>query len=214
MGVKEPLKLRCCTLIPDRFRVMLTSLIERWFSCVAPTVNKILLGAEHGRPNRAGFAVRRAVDPSLYLALDGLISYDEGALFPAFSYLTWRCVKLDAIRNRASFLPVLFFDVVLGMKAQKFGAMRRVAAVIDTVQNTGIWDNATLSRFKSLPKFTSRIEIKTSLVNASGIPQGNLQFALEGCWRRLQRMESCYPFIMTNFKHHASVSTQIQLIIG
>lgn len=69
---------------------MLTSLIERWFSCVAPTVNKILLGAEHGRPNRAGFAVRRAVDPSLYLALDGLISYDEGALFPAFSYLTWR----------------------------------------------------------------------------------------------------------------------------
>ena len=137
---------RCCANVPVRFRLVLASLIERWFCTIAPHVCTHLpdiLSADSSR-NRA--ATRHARDPLLYDALCGLIGHVDG-LLDSFNRLVWRGMKNDMICSHASCFHVLYLDVILGLRLQSVNEARRVAAVLDTVSAHSTWDDATLDRF-------------------------------------------------------------------
>lgn len=145
--------------------------------------------AAHGTVAKGGSAARRAVDPSLYLALCELIGHDESTLLETFAALVWRGVKHDAVRGRASLYPVLFTDVMLGLKAHTMGAARRVAAVLDAVAVHGAWDDTFLSRLKSVLKLTTTTARMPVASQTSAISYGQLQASLERCWKQLQKAD-------------------------
>ena len=67
-------------MVPERFRITLASLVERWFSNVAPGLRKSLVMMAHGVKYRGGYVVRRGMDTLVYVALCELIGHDEGKL--------------------------------------------------------------------------------------------------------------------------------------
>lgn len=144
------LRWRCCALVPIRFRTLLASLIERWFSSVAPGMARDLFIKVHSRPYKGGSMIRRAIDPSLYVVLHEVIGHDDAALLESFSHIIFRGVKSDFSHGRPSLYPVLLTDVVLGSKVHSTEGLRRLAAVVDMVAVNGTWDDASLARLKSV----------------------------------------------------------------
>jgi len=117
------------------------------------------------------------------------VGHDESTLLETFADLMWRGVKHDAVCGCASLYPVLFTDVVLGLKAHTTGAARRVATVIDTVVVHGAWDDTSLNRLKSVLKSTMTMVKMPVDSQASSISNEQLQVNLERCWKRLQKAD-------------------------
>mmetsp|Transcript_27692 Transcript_27692/g.85604 ORF Transcript_27692/g.85604 Transcript_27692/m.85604 type:complete len:300 (-) Transcript_27692:1111-2010(-) len=190
----KAIRWKCCTVVPARFRKVLAALIGRWFSSVGPSVSTCLLLGSRTRPSKGGSSVRRSIDPSLYVVLHELVGHDNGALLASFSLLIWRGVKFDCCHHRSSLYPVLFTDVVLGLRAHSAGTLRRLALVLDTVAVNGVWDDASVARLRSVLRPTIRAKTTNSDYSQTGKPCGSLQDALEAGWRQLGMADSAGLF--------------------
>jgi hypothetical protein len=161
---------------------MLASYAERWFSNVAPSASRSLAARGRSRPINGGCAVRRALDPSLYLVLYELIGHSKSVLFAAFVEVIWRGVRYDCLNHRVSLYPILFIDIVLGLKLHATGGVRRIAAILDSVAINGNWDDASLTRLIS--------SMKHMIDANSAIPPYDIREILEECWKQLQEADS------------------------
>lgn len=173
---------RCCVTISARFRIMLASYAERWFSNVAPSASRSLAVSGDSRLMKGGCTVRRALDPSLYLVLYELIGHSKGILFAAFVEVIWRGVRYDFLNHRVSLYPILFIDILLGLKPQTTGGVRRIAAILDSVAMNGNWDDASLTRLIS--------RMKHMIDANSSVPPCDIREVLEECWKQLQEADS------------------------
>jgi len=126
--------------------------------------------------------VRRALDPSLYLVLYELIGHSKGILFAAFVEVIWRGVRYDFLNHRVSLYPILFIDILLGLKPQTTGGVRRIAAILDSVAMNGNWDDASLTRLIS--------RMKHMIDANSSVPPCDIREVLEECWKQLQEADS------------------------
>lgn len=173
---------KCCVTISARFRIMLASYAERWFSNVAPSASRSLAVSGDSRLMKGGCTVRRALDPSLYLVLYELIGHSKGILFAAFVEVIWRGVRYDFLNHRVSLYPILFIDILLGLKPQTTGGVRRIAAILDSVAMNGNWDDASLTRLIS--------RMKHMIDANSSVPPCDIREVLEECWKQLQEADS------------------------
>ena len=161
---------------------MLASYAERWFSNVAPSASRSLAVSGDSRLMKGGCTVRRALDPSLYLVLYELIGHSKGILFAAFVEVIWRGVRNDFLNHRVSLYPILFIDILLGLKPQTTGGVRRIAAILDSVAMNGNWDDASLTRLIS--------RMKHMIDANSSVPPCDIREVLEECWKQLQEADS------------------------
>ena len=56
------------------------------------------------------------------------------------------------MNHRVSLYPILFIDILLGLKPQTTGGVRRIAAILDSVAMNSNWDDASLTRLISRMK--------------------------------------------------------------
>jgi hypothetical protein len=76
----------------------------------------------------------------------------------------------------------LFIDILLGLKPQTTGGVRRIAAILDSVAMNGNWDDASLTRLIS--------RMKHMIDANSSVPPCDIREVLEECWKQLQEADS------------------------
>jgi len=91
-------------------------------------------------------------------------------------------VRYDFLNHRVSLYPILFIDILLGLKPQTTGGVRRIAAILDSVAMNGNWDDASLTRLIS--------RMKHMIDANSSVPPCDIREVLEECWKQLQEADS------------------------